>query len=91
MYNVVKPDVIMEKYGADTLRLYEMFLGPISQSKPWDSNGIDGCFRFLRKTWNLFSTRDGQWAVSDETPTKAKLKTLHNPIKKGTQNIETYS
>ena len=91
MYNVVNPDVIIEKYGADTLRLYEMFLGPISQSKPWDSNGIDGCFRFLRKTWNLFFTRDGQWAVSDETPTKANLKTLHKLIKKATEDIETFS
>ncbi len=91
MYNVVNPDVIIEKYGADTLRLYEMFLGPISQSKPWDSNGIDGCFRFLRKTWNLFFTRDGQWAVSDEAPTKANLKTLHKLIKKVTEDIETFS
>ena len=91
MYNVVNPDVIIEKYGADTLRLYEMFLGPISQSKPWDTNGIDGCFRFLRKTWNLFFTRDGQWAVSDETPTKANLKTLHKLIKKVTEDIETFS
>ena len=91
MYNVVNPDVIIEKYGADTLRLYEMLLGPISQSKPWDSNGIDGCFRFLRKTWNLFFTRDGQWAVSDETPTKANLKTLHKLIKKVTEDIETFS
>ena len=91
MYNVVNPDVIIEKYGADTLRLYEMFLGPISQSKPWDSNGIDGCFRFLRKTWNLFFTRGGQWAVSDETPTKANLKTLHKLIKKVTEDIETFS
>ena len=91
MYNVGNADVIIEKYGADTLRLYEMFLGPISQSKPWDSNGIDGCFRFLRKTWNLFFTRDGQWAVSDETPTKANLKTLHKLIKKVTEDIETFS
>ena len=91
MYNVVNPDVIIEKYGADTLRLYEMFLGPISQSTPWDSNGIDGCFRFLRETWNRFFTRDGQWAVSDETPTKANLKTLHKRIKKVTEDIETFS
>ena len=65
MYNVVNPDMIVEKYGADTLRLYEMFLGPINQSKPWDSNGIDGCFRFLRKTWNLFYPKNGEWAVTD--------------------------
>lgn len=70
MYNVVNPDNIVEKYGADTLRLYEMFLGPINQSKPWDSNGIDGCFRFLRKAWNLFFDKAGNLAVSDEAPSK---------------------
>ena len=83
MYNVVNPDMIVEKYGADTLRLYEMFLGPINQSKPWDSNGIDGCFRFLRKTWNLFYPKNGEWAVTDAEPTKDNLKTLHKLIKKG--------
>ena len=76
MYNVVNPDNIVEKYGADTLRLYEMFLGPINQSKPWDSNGIDGCFRFLRKAWNLFFDKAGNLAVSDEAPSKENLKTL---------------
>ena len=69
MYNVVNPDMIVEKYGADTLRLYEMFLGPISQSKPWDSNGIDGCFRFLRKAWNLFFDKEGRFAVTDDAQT----------------------
>lgn len=82
MYNVVNPDMIVEKYGADTLRLYEMFLGPINQSKPWDSNGIDGCFRFLRKTWNLFYPQNGEWAVTDVEPSKENLKTLHKLIKR---------
>lgn len=91
MYNVVNPDRIVEKYGADTLRLYEMFLGPINQSKPWDSNGIDGCFRFLRKTWNLFYPKNGDWAVTDAEPTKDNLKTLHKLIKKVTEDIEEFS
>ena len=91
MYNVVNPDMIVEKYGADTLRLYEMFLGPINQSKPWDSNGIDGCFRFLRKTWNLFFDKDDKFAVSDEVPSKENLKTLHKLIKKVTDDIEVFS
>lgn len=91
MYNVVNPDNIVEKYGADTLRLYEMFLGPINQSKPWDSNGIDGCFRFLRKAWNLFFDKAGNLAVSDETPSKENLKTLHKLIKKVSDDIEVFS
>ena len=91
MYNVVNPDRIVENYGADTLRLYEMFLGPISQSKPWDSNGIDGSFRFLRKTWNLFFANGGEWAVTDEAPTKDNLKTLHKLIRKVTDDITTFS
>ena len=91
MYNVVNPDMIVEKYGADTLRLYEMFLGPINQSKPWDSNGIDGCFRFLRKTWNLFYPKNGEWAVTDAEPTKDNLKTLHKLIKKVSEDIEAFS
>lgn len=91
MYNVVNPDMIVEKYGADTLRLYEMFLGPINQSKPWDSNGIDGCFRFLRKTWNLFYPKNGEWAVTDAEPTKDNLKTLHKLIKKVSEDIEVFS
>ena len=91
MYNVVNPDMIVEKYGADTLRLYEMFLGPINQSKPWDSNGIDGCFRFLRKTWNLFYPKNGDWAVTDDEPTKDNLKTLHKLIKKVSEDIEVFS
>ncbi len=91
MYNVVNPDMIVEKYGADTLRLYEMFLGPINQSKPWDSNGIDGCFRFLRKTWNLFYPKNGEWAVTDVEPSKENLKTLHKLIKKVSEDIEEFS
>ena len=91
MYNVVNPDMIVEKYGADTLRLYEMFLGPINQSKPWDSNGIDGCFRFLRKAWNLFYPQNGDWAVTDVEPTKENLKTLHKLIKKVSEDIEEFS
>ena len=90
MYNVVNPDLIVEKYGADTLRLYEMFLGPINQSKPWDSNGIDGCSRFLRKLWNLYWTNN-DWAVTDEKPSEASLKTLHKLIKKVTADIEVFS
>ena len=91
MYNVVNPDMIVEKYGADTLRLYEMFLGPINQSKPWDSNGIDGCFRFLRKVWNLFFDKDDKFAVTDDAPSKESLKTLHKLIKKVSDDIEVFS
>ena len=90
MFNVVNPDLIVDKYGADTLRIYEMFLGPISQSKPWDSNGIDGSFRFLRKFWNLFFAGD-EIAVTDDAPTKENLKTLHKLIKKVTEDIEVFS
>ncbi|MCF0236151.1 MAG: class I tRNA ligase family protein, partial [Bacteroidaceae bacterium] len=90
MFNVVNPDSIVEKYGADTLRLYEMFLGPLSQSKPWDSNGIDGCFRFLKKTWNLFYKGDAL-TVTDAEPTKDNLKTLHKLIKKVSDDIEVFS
>lgn len=91
MYNVVNPDLIVEKFGADTLRLYEMFLGPINQSKPWDSNGIDGCARFLRKVWGLFYPKNGDWAVTEAEPTKENFKTLHKLIKKVTEDIEVFS
>ena len=91
MYNVVNPDMIIDKYGADTLRLYEMFLGPINQSKPWDSNGIDGCFRFLRKTWNLYFDKAGGFAATDTAATAENLKTLHKLIKKVTEDIDTFS
>ena len=90
MYNVVNPDLIVEKYGADTLRIYEMFLGPISQSKPWDSNGIDGSFRFLRRFWNLFFEGEAL-AVADVAPGKENLKSLHKLIKKVTEDIEVFS
>ena len=90
MFNVVNPDLIVEKYGADTLRLYEMFLGPISQSKPWDSNGIDGCFRFLKRAWNLFFEGE-EWAVTETEPTPESLKTLHKLIKKVTEDIEVFA
>ena len=90
MYNVVNPDDIVEKYGADTLRLYEMFLGPLEQSKPWDTNGIDGVHRFLRKTWNLFYM-NGEIAVSDEEASKEELKAVHKLIKKVSYDIEHFS
>lgn len=90
MFNVVNPDVIVENYGADTLRLYEMFLGPLELSKPWDTNGIDGVHRFLRRLWNLFHT-NGEFLVSDEDPTKEELKSLHKLIKKVSFDIENFS
>lgn len=85
-FNVVNPDDIIERYGADTLRLYEMFLGPLEQSKPWDTNGIEGTYRFLRKFWNLFYEND-VFSVSDEAPTKAEFKVLHATIKKVSEDI----
>ena len=91
MYNVVNPDMIVENYGADTLRLYEMFLGPVEQSKPWDTNGIDGCFRFLKKLWALYWDKDGNLALTDEEPSADSLKTLHKLIKKVTSDIEMFS
>ena len=90
MYNVVNPDKICDSYGADTLRLYEMFLGPIEQAKPWDTKGIDGVHRFLRKFWRLFWDRE-QWLVQDEAPTKAELKALHKLIGKEQEDIEHFS
>ena len=90
MYNVVNPDMIVERYGADTLRLYEMFLGPIEQSKPWDTNGIDGVHRFLRKLWGLYYAPEGL-RVSDTPASKEELKSLHKLIKKVTQDIEQFS
>ncbi len=91
MFNVVNPDDIIEDYGADTLRLYEMFLGPLEQSKPWDTNGIDGVHKFLRKTWRLFFNQDGELAISDEKATQDELKALHKTIKKITDDIERFS
>ncbi len=91
MYNVVNPDMIVEKYGADTLRLYEMFLGPVEQSKPWDTNGIDGCHRFLKKLWGLYYDRDGNFLPTDAAPTADEEKSLHKLIKKVTGDIEQFS
>lgn len=90
-FNVVNPDDIVERYGADTLRLYEMFLGPLEQAKPWNTNGIDGTFRFIRKFWRLFYNDAGQWLVKDEVPTKDELKVLHKTIKKVQEDIESFS
>jgi len=90
MYNVVNPDSICDNYGADTLRLYEMFLGPIEQSKPWDTKGIDGVNRFLKKFWRLFYNKD-QWLVTDEKATPAELKALHKLIGKEEADIESFS
>ena len=91
MYNVVNPDYIVETYGADTLRMYEMFLGPLEQSKPWDTNGIDGVHKFLRRFWRLFYDRDGRFCVTDEKATEKELRTLHKTIKKVTEDIENFS
>ena len=90
MYNVVNPDDVCDRYGADTLRLYEMFLGPVEQSKPWDTKGIDGVNRFLRKFWRLFYDWDN-WLVTDEKATPAELKALHKLIGKEQQDIEAFS
>jgi len=91
MFNVVNPDMIVENYGADTLRLYEMFLGPVEQSKPWDTNGIDGCHRFLKKFWGLYWDRDDNFTVEDSEATADNMKTLHKLIKKVTADIEAFS
>ena len=91
MFNVVNPDMIVDKFGADTLRLYEMFLGPVEQSKPWDTNGIDGCHRFLKKLWNLFYSRDDQFLPKEGEPTKEELKSIHKLIKKVSADIENFS
>jgi leucyl-tRNA synthetase len=92
LYNVVNPDDIIDKYGADTLRLYEMFLGPLEQSKPWNTNGISGTYNFLRKLWRLFvEDQSGVLKISDAAPTQAELKVLHKTIKKVQEDIERYS
>lgn len=90
-YNVVNPDDIIERYGADTLRLYEMFLGPLEQFKPWNTNGIDGVSKFLKKLWRLFHDADGNFAVSDAEASKEELKALHQAIGKAQDDIEKYS
>lgn len=94
-WNVVNPDDIVERYGADVLRLYEMFLGPLEQAKPWNTNGIDGVYRFIRKFWRLFYkdtvTGESQWIVTDEKPVPAELKVLHKAIQKTESDIDAYS
>ncbi|WP_436516186.1 leucine--tRNA ligase [Ekhidna sp. To15] len=89
-YNVVNPDDLIDRYGADTLRMYEMFLGPIEQSKPWNTNGIEGVYKFLRKYWSLFHD-DDSLSISDEEPTKEELKILHGTLKKVAEDIDTLS
>ena len=90
-YNVVNPDYIVDNYGADTLRMYEMFLGPLEQSKPWDTNGIDGVYKFLRRFWRLFYDHDGKLVLTDEKATEKELRTLHKTIKKVSEDIENFS
>jgi leucyl-tRNA synthetase len=89
--NVINPDVLIERYGADTLRMYEMFLGPIEQSKPWDTSGIEGVSRFIRKLWRLFHDKNNDFIVSDEEPSAAELKVLHKTIKKLQDDTERFS
>ncbi|MFI3265510.1 MAG: leucine--tRNA ligase [Rikenellaceae bacterium] len=91
MFNVVNPDMIVEKYGADTLRMYEMFLGPLEQSKPWDTNGIDGVHKFLRKFWRLYHNRENELTITEEAPSESELKSLHKTIKKIREDIENFS
>jgi leucyl-tRNA synthetase len=90
-FNVVNPDVLIAQYGADTLRMYEMFLGPLEQSKPWNTNGIEGVFKFLRKFWRLFHNEEWIFSVNDSIPTKAELKALHKIIKKVQDDVERFS
>ncbi len=90
-FNVINPDKVVERYGADCFRMYEMFLGPIEQAKPWDTNGIDGVSKFLRRFWGLFFDKKGEWAVSDAAPDRDELKILHTAIKKVTEDIERLS
>ncbi|MEE4177372.1 MAG: leucine--tRNA ligase [Bacteroides sp.] len=90
-HNVQNPDDLIERYGADTLRLYEMFLGPIEQAKPWDTNGIEGVFRFIRKLWRLYNGRNNEWFVSDEPATEQEKRVLHKTIKKVGEDIEKFS
>jgi leucyl-tRNA synthetase len=90
-YNVVNPDDIVNSYGADTLRLYEMFLGPLEVSKPWNTHGIDGVYKFLRRFWNLFHGAKGEFSVSEEAALPAELKVLHKTLKKVAHDIEHFS
>ena len=90
-FNVVNPDDLIARYGADTLRMYEMFLGPLEQSKPWNTNGIEGVFKFLRKFWRLFHNDQWVFTVSDAEPSKAELKSLHKIIRKVEEDVERFS
>ena len=90
-FNVINPDDVVAQYGADAFRMYEMFLGPIEQAKPWDTQGIDGVYKFLRRFYDLFFGKDGQFSVSDAAPEKAELKVLHQAIQKVEQDIERFS
>ena len=90
-HNVVNPDELMEQYGADTFRLYEMFLGPLENHKPWDTNGIEGVYRFIKKLWRLFFNEKGEWIVTTDTPDNKELKVLHQTIKKIRDDIERFS
>jgi leucyl-tRNA synthetase len=90
-HNVVNPDELMEQYGADTFRLYEMFLGPLENHKPWDTNGIEGVYRFIKKLWRLFFDENGNWIVTDDIPNDQELKVLHQTIKKIRNDIERFS
>jgi leucyl-tRNA synthetase len=90
-YNVVNPDNIVARYGADTFRMYEMFLGPLTESKPWDTRGIEGTYRFIKKLWRLFHDQNDVWIVNEDEPTKDELKTLHKAIKKVGEDIENLS
>lgn len=90
-YNVQNPDDLVEKYGADTLRMYEMFLGPIEMAKPWDTNGIEGVFRFIKKFWKLFNSNNNEWSISEEEPTREEYKILHKTIKKIEEDNEKFS
>ncbi|MCQ2284070.1 MAG: leucine--tRNA ligase [Bacteroidales bacterium] len=90
-YNVQNPDDLVEKYGADTLRMYEMFLGPIEMAKPWDTNGIEGVFRFIKKFWKLFNSNNGEWNISEEEPSREEYKILHKTIKKIEEDNEKFS
>ncbi|PJJ75124.1 leucyl-tRNA synthetase [Thermoflavifilum aggregans] len=90
-YNTVNPDEVVEQYGADTFRMYEMFLGPIEQSKPWDTQGIEGVHRFLKKLWRLFFDEKGNWLIEDREPTAEELRVLHRTIKKVTEDTERFS
>ena len=91
LHNVVNPDHLIERYGADTLRLYEMFLGPLEQSKPWDTNGIEGVFRFIRKFWRLYHNRENEFFVTEKEASKEEMKILHRTIKKTQDDIERFS